>query len=308
MRDPGPAAATLAGIRRGGTITELLFLYECTTVRPTRLRPIARSLGLTVQAASHCFRQLRDRGLVELVDGQYRPTVRGVSWLHRLLGGLREDIDGRLSGLRIVRSTRAVAGAAIAAGAPVVLSLEDGLLTARPGAGGGGSRGRARTARAAGELVEVDGLEGIVPIEPGRILVLTLASGDAEAPGFPEALAARLAERPGGLWAALGIEAVHALRRVTDRPIARFAVAAAGREASRLGVDATIVVTDRELPRLLEELKGPELPPLEVRAALPPRRARPGGRRAPRGAPPDRPPRSPPPARAVRRAPGPARP
>lgn len=311
--EPGPAAERLAGLRRAGAITEILFLYECTTVRPTRLRPIARSLGLTVQAASHCFRQLRARGLVELVGGQYRPTVRGVSWLHRMLGGLREEIDGRLSGLHIVRSTRALAADGIDEGAPVALTMEEGVLTARPAAGGA-SRGRARAGARAGELVEVGDLEGIVPIVPGRVLVLTLpADGEEDGPGLLEALRDRVAETPRGLLAASGLEAFHALRHATDRPIARFAVAAIGRDAARLGVDTTIVVTARELPRLLEELNGSGLPALEVRGVGPPsvdpvtaarrsgRRARPGDPTGPGPSPRRR-------VRVPRRAPSPARP
>ncbi|MGB6443136.1 MAG: hypothetical protein WBF81_07555, partial [Thermoplasmata archaeon] len=60
-----PPSDGLAGLRRGGAVTELLFLYECTTLEPTQLRPIADRLGLTVQAASHSFRSLARRGLVE---------------------------------------------------------------------------------------------------------------------------------------------------------------------------------------------------------------------------------------------------
>ncbi|MGI0053165.1 MAG: hypothetical protein ACREC5_00445 [Thermoplasmata archaeon] len=274
------APESLVGIRRGGAITELLFLYECITARPTRLRPIADRLGLTVQAASHCFRQLRARGLVELVGGQYRPTLRGVEWLHRMLGGLREEIDGRLAALHIVRSTRAVAAGPIPPGSEVSLSMEEGMLTARPGPGGP-SRGRARTAAAAGGLVEIDELQGIVPIAAGPIHILTIEPGEAEAPRTVAALRERVRRRPGGLWAAQGLEAYHCLRRAMGGPVARFAVAAAGREASQLGVPTTVVSTTRDLPRLLEELRGGELPPLQVTALLPLAAPRRGHRKSP---------------------------
>jgi hypothetical protein len=41
-------------------------------------------------------------------------------------------------------------------------------------------------------------------------------------------------------------------------------VGAAGREAARLGIPGTILVMDRDLPRLLAEFSGPDPPPLDV--------------------------------------------
>src|SRR5579862_5778797 len=120
-RSPGGGTAGLPDLRRRGAVTELLFLFECVTREPTQLRPIAEELGLTVQAASHSFRQLAARGLAEVREGRYRATVAGVAWLQAALGLLREDVAGRLARLDIVRSTRAIAAARIAAGAVVSL-------------------------------------------------------------------------------------------------------------------------------------------------------------------------------------------
>src|SRR6202521_4974607 len=136
--DPPPSKGArrtrgLADLRRPGTVTELLFLFECLTEEPTQLRPVADRLGLTVQAASHTFRGLVRKGLAEVRSGRYRPTVTGIAWLHGTLGEVSEDLHGRLAQLHVVRSTRAVAGTVIPAGSEVSLGLEDGILTARPG-------------------------------------------------------------------------------------------------------------------------------------------------------------------------------
>ncbi|MGB6500032.1 MAG: hypothetical protein WBG19_01330, partial [Thermoplasmata archaeon] len=69
-----PPPDGLAALRRSGGVTELLFLFECATLEPTQLRPIAEELGVTVQAVSHSYRQLAKRGLAEIRRGRYLPT------------------------------------------------------------------------------------------------------------------------------------------------------------------------------------------------------------------------------------------
>lgn len=269
-----PPSRGLAGLRRSGSVTELLFLYECLTHEPSQLRPVADRLGLTVQAASHTFRGLARRGLAEVRDGRYRATVAGVAWLHGVFGDVAEDLRGRLGRLHVIRTTRALASVPLEAGMPVSLELVDGLLTARPGADGA-SRGRTVNAADPGDLVEVDALEGIVPLARATVRVLTVP---AEAVGRRENVAAlrkALGSDPVGLLAAPGLEGYDLLRRSTDRPIVRFGVAAACSEASRVGVPSTVVVLDRELSRFLGPFEGPDPPPVSVERLPSPRPRRP---------------------------------
>ena len=261
----------LAALRRSGAVTELLILYECATIEPTQLRPIAEHLGLTVQAASHSVRRLSQAVLVEVRDGRYLPTVRGVASLHAALDALGGDVAARLAHLHVIRSTRAIAAESLAAGDPVSLELREGLLSARRG-GSGPSRGRVRTGGPAGALVEVAQLEGIVPIVPAPVTVYPLSPGDLEDPALARRLRHVLPDRPGAIVAAEGLEAYHALRAVTQTSALRFAVAATCRAASKVGVASTVVVAQEALPHLLAEFSGPDPPPLEVRV-LPGRRA-----------------------------------
>ncbi len=261
--DPGDPIAGLGALRRSGAITELLFVNECATVEPTQLRPIAERLGLTVQAASYSFRQLKRRGLVEQVGGRYRPTVRGVAWLHETLDRLGEDVRRMIEELHVIRSARAVALDPLRAGDPVSLELVDGLLSARRGAAGA-SRGRATGAALRGESVEVSQLEGIVPIAPATVSIRTFSAPD---PRDRSALAAlrRLVDGPStGLFCAEGLEAYLFARRATDRPVIRFAVASACREASQVGVPSLVLVHADELPRLLAGFAALPAPPVEV--------------------------------------------
>jgi predicted transcriptional regulator len=256
-------AGDFAGLRRAGGVTELLFLYECTTLEPLQLRPIAEHLGLTVQAASHTYRSLARRGLVEHRDGRYRPTVRGTAFLQSSLGQLGEEVRTRLGRLDVVRSCRAVALGPLAVGDPVSLELVDGLLSARPGASGP-SRGEVVRGGRRGDLVEIGRLEGIVPLTPGAVHIRTLSPDDLTDPRLPRRLRSMLGRVREGWVGAQGLEAYQVLRSATDRPIVRFAVGAAAREASQLGVPSTLLVLEGELPRLLAEFGGTQPPPLDV--------------------------------------------
>ena len=258
-----PERVGLAGLRRGGTVTELLFLYECATLEPTQLRPIAERLGLTVQAVSHSYRQLRRRGLVTVRDGRYRPTVEGVAWLHETLRRLADDLRERIERVHVIRSTRALALENLPEGAVVSLELRNGLLSARPG-GSGPSRGRVLKGGRKGSLVEVSDLEGIVPLMPAPISIRTLTSGDLEDAQLAERVRASLPLDPLALIAAEGLEAYHALSGAGCPNVLRFAAARASLEASRLGVPSYVLVLESDLPYLLAEFAGPSPPPLEV--------------------------------------------
>jgi len=159
------AAPGLKGLRRSGAVTDLLFLEACAKLEPSQLRPVAEHLGLTVQAVSHVFRSLRQRGWVEYRDGRYRLTLEGVAGLHETLSRLGEDVRDRLAGLHVIRSTRALADGPLVPGDSVALEIRGGLLLARR-ASGGPSRGRVVRGGPSGSLVEVVELEGIVPITP----------------------------------------------------------------------------------------------------------------------------------------------
>jgi predicted transcriptional regulator len=261
---PSGRSSGLGLLRRSGAVTELLFLHDCATREVTQLRPVAERLGLTVQAASHVFRQLRRRGLAEVRGDRYRPTVAGIAWLHAALGSVREDLNERLARLHVIRSTRAVARGSIAANARVVLEVRRGVLEARAGTRGA-SRGKARRAARNGELVEVEDLEGIVPLESAEVRIVTVPDSDALDKRVLVQLRQLVRESTEGLLAAFGIEAYHWLQRSTPRPVLRYGVAAAAIEASKVGVPTTLVVLEGDLPRLLGRFDQPQPPAITVR-------------------------------------------
>ena len=267
-----PRSRGLPALRRGRAVSDLLFLYVCTTREVAQLRDIAEALGVSVQAASHTFRGLARRGLASVGNGRYRPTVAGVDFLHGTLRDLDADVAERLELLHVVATTRAIAATAIDRGASVLLSLEDGLLTARPGSTGP-SRGVAKRAARAGGLVEVERLEGIVPLRPAAVELLTVPEARLDEPRTPALLAAALRKRPGALVAAHGLEAFHLVRRAAPgRAVGRFGIPAAVREAAHLGVPSTVVVLDRDAPRFLTLLDAPGTLRVELVPLARPRR------------------------------------
>ncbi len=255
--DPG-----LSGLRRG--VSELLFLYECATQDVRRLRPVADRLGLTVQSASHLQSVLRRRGLLDHRSDRYRPTAEGMAWLERQLTQLNADVGQRLGRLKIVRATRAIAGQEVQSGAPVHLEMVRGALTALPGSGGS-SRGIARARARAGDLVEVDALEGIVPIARGRVVVAVVPVREVGSPEVRRAAQRVLREVPHDWIGTQGIEAIWLSRQLGQVPAHLFAVGAACREAANLGASSLAFVTEDELARFLEPMTGPDAPSIELR-------------------------------------------
>lgn len=246
----------LSTFRRSGRVTEVLFLYEVAVHRHARLRPIARALNITVQAASQLHRSLSRRGLVAIVEGVYRPTVRGTAALHEALTSVRSDVDVRLGRLRVVGRTRAIAGRAVRSGERVQLSMEEGALTARPGTKGD-SRGKAVHAARSGDLVEVEELEGILPLRPLPVHCLVLPTRAMPGHVLLGQLRRRLRSRSYTVLAAEGLEAFHLMRRSTSAPVVRFGVASACREAAQMGVPVLVLVSEERLPAFLQLLSEP---------------------------------------------------
>ncbi len=266
-RARGDPAATpgLLVLRKAGRLTEILFLHEVATRTYGRLQPIAERLGVSVQAASFLYRRLKREGKVDLVAGRYRATMAGIDDLHHALSTLRSDVEDRMAQLQVVQKCRAIARGPIAKGDPVVLFMEGGLLHARAGLTGP-SRGLATRTAQDGDLLEVDRLSGILSLTPApvRCLVVQTTSGPrADDAADRRKLSQLLSEKPHGLLAAEGLEAVHLLRKVVHENFVRFGVAAAVRDAALLGVPVQVVVTDERLPPLLHRLSEP-WPPLSV--------------------------------------------
>src|SRR6266581_89751 len=145
--------------------TRLLFLFEVTTNRHTRLRTIAERLDMTVQGASEYAHGLQKDGLLTLVNGEYRATKRGVDHLHDRFVELRGFVERAGRAMAVVETTEALAGSAVRRGDHLGLFMENGLLVAYSGRTSP-STGIAAHDAAKGELLaEERAMEAIQAIE-----------------------------------------------------------------------------------------------------------------------------------------------
>src|SRR3989442_5721952 len=113
--------------------TRVLFLYEVTTSRHTRLRTIAERLGMTVQGCSDYAHGLERDGLLSLGDGEYRATKKGVAFLHDGLSDLRGFVERARREMAFIETTAAIAGNAVRGGNQGGLVMEAGVLGAFSG-------------------------------------------------------------------------------------------------------------------------------------------------------------------------------
>jgi len=162
-------------LRNLRTSTRLLFLYEVTTSRHTRLRTIGERLGMTIQGTSEYAQGLEEDGLLSFANGEYRATKRGIEFLHDRMHELRGFVDRAGREMAFVETTSAMAGGAVRRGDRVGLFMEEGYLVAHAGRTSP-STGVVVHDAAKGDLVAVRDLEGIVALRPGRIVLVRIRS------------------------------------------------------------------------------------------------------------------------------------
>lgn len=224
--------------------TRLLFLYEVTTSRHTRLRTIAERLGMTVQGTSEYAHGLEEDGLLSFVNGEYRATKKGVEFLHDRMLDLRRFVDRAGKEMAFVETTAALAGTTIPRGGRVGLFMEGGVLIAHPDRASPSS-GVAVHAASKGEIVAVRDLEGIVELKPGRIVIARIRSEGTGPRGSPSSSARRVIRRSKDfIVAALDVIGLVAARELGLKPRIEFGVLAATVEAAERGVNVVLLLPE----------------------------------------------------------------
>lgn len=261
------------GLLRDRTrMTELAVLFALKTEPGVRLTAVADRLDVTVQAVSNYARSLAEQDLLVQDDGTgtYRVTPAGVEALHDRVAEVKRAVDDAYRRLSVITETAALAGAAIQQGDRLGLVLEEGVLVAYPDRDSP-STGIAATAAAAGEVVAVSDLEGILDIRPGHVhLVRVPADAERARALDPDDVARRLKDRGAAFdrVAGLGTEAKVLARRM-DRPLLEFAPVEAAFEAAQLGLDVLLLATADQLKSAVTTLESRnEDAPLRVRYTL----------------------------------------
>jgi len=237
--------------------TTLLILLAVTTERHTRLKSLANELGMTIQGASEYIRRMIEEGLLHVVDDEYRATRKGVEFLQERFRELKAWVDRAQPQIAFVEVTAALAGAPIRSGQRVGLFMEQGLLVARPDVPSP-STGVAASDAGKGEVLAVRGLEGIVGLRPGRIIVGRLPPiRDGRPRPLTTEAARKLARKAkGAVVAVLDVAGTVAARQLGRRPQIEFAALSGSIEAAERGVNVLLLVPEERAAEALEAIEG----------------------------------------------------
>ena len=239
------------------TATRFRILVEIADRQPAVSQgEIADAVGVTSQAVSEYIRDLVEEALVEKEGrSRYRVTKEGVDWLlqeakdvRRFADHVTEDVLGS------VQEDAAIATGDVEVGETVTLSIVDGFLHATPGSTGPATGVATTDAEANGD-VGVTGFEGIIDLDPGTITVYQVppvrSGGSNELDS--DALAAACADAE--LIAAMGVEALVAVRRAGLEPDTRFGAGEVVADAASHGLDAVVVATADLVGRVTNPLR-----------------------------------------------------
>jgi putative transcriptional regulator len=240
--------------------TRLLILAQLQAQAGTTLSDVAKRMGITVQAVSAHGKALAKAGLLEANDGTYHVTPKGLQELHEGVRRLRDAVSGVALLLDVIQVTSAVASQSVKAGQEVALYMEDGDLAARPGRMAP-SRGTARNNARRGEEVVVDGLRGMVRLEPGRLTVVTLpgpGEGGVARVDRPRLAVLLKGQRPARV-AAHGTGARILARQMVSAgvraPDFEFAADQAAFNAAERGLDVLLLATRDRLQEVLHTVE-----------------------------------------------------
>ena len=244
-------------LRSKNLSTKLQILVEVAANQPdVQQRNIAKRLGISPQAVSDYIRALVADGWLKS-DGRsrYRVTQEGVDWIVKELREWQSYSNRVLKVIGGISVSAAVADCSISKGQEIGLSMRDGLLYATddPNAS---ARGTAASDAEKGEDVGVSNIEGIVPLEVGKVTVVRLPG--IRRGGSRRADIDKLKKMAHGrkMVGAIGVEALIALRKAGVDPDHAYGVMAAVVEAARSGLSPIVACVDddtADLIRLLEE-------------------------------------------------------
>ncbi len=242
-------------LRNKNLTTRFQILVEIANAGPAvQQKEIARNLNITPQAVSDYIAQLTREGLL-VAEGRarYQVTNQGVNWIIktlRELGDYNTFIQRAITNLSICA---AIAADDLKKGRKVGLKMKDGLLFASASQKYEAS-GTAISSARAGEDVGISGIEGIVPLEVGRVTILRVpgiqrgGSSKVNYNMLKECLA------KSDLVTSLGLESLAALRK-TGAEFQHYGAVAAAIEAAKSGLKPLVVCVDSEAADLIARLE-----------------------------------------------------
>jgi len=236
--------------------TKFQILVEVAANQPDiQQRDIAERLNLSPQAVSDYFRELIQAGwLVSRGRSKYMVTPEGVDWMIKGLRewqGYSETVQKAIAGVSVCA---AVADCDISEGQQVGLLMRDGLLYAT-GDLSVKAKGVAVSGARKGDDVGISNIDGIVPLEVGRIIVLRLPGIQKGGSGRVDLAKLKKVVKGRSPVGALGIEALVALKKAGVEPAYLYGVKEAVVEAARSGLSPAAVCVEEEISDLIARLE-----------------------------------------------------
>ena len=149
-----------------------MILLEVASGEYHTLDQIAEKIGITKQGVHEYMKRMREDGLIEIVRGKYRATVKGIETIFSYLEGLEKYLEERKRKLNMMEYSVAIADDDIREGETVHLFMKNGYLHA--GRGHGKATAKAVENVAKGEDVAVKNIKGIIDLSLGKIFLLML--------------------------------------------------------------------------------------------------------------------------------------
>ncbi|MDY6893689.1 MAG: winged helix-turn-helix transcriptional regulator [Chloroflexota bacterium] len=236
--------------------TKFQILVEVAANQPDiQQRDIAERLDLSPQAVSDYVKELIQSGwLITKGRSKYQVTPEGVDWM---LKGLREwhnfsdTVQKAIASLSV---SAAVADSEISKDQNVGLLMRDGLLFATQ-ALNTEATGIAVSDARKGDDVGITNINGIVPLEVGKVTVVRLASIQRGGSRNTDLTTLQISTKGKKVIGAIGIEALTALRKIDVEPTFLYGVREAVAEAARSGLSPVVVCVDNDTSDLLRRLE-----------------------------------------------------
>jgi len=160
-------------IRDKSFSTQILILYELYTKPYSKLTPIAEKIGVTQQAVSEYMKNMIKQDLVQKIDGEYKPTIKGTYLLQKELSDLKNFVEERIDKLSLIKNCVALAKTPIKSGDKVALFMDDGWLVAYTNKQSS-SMGIANNMAKVGDYITLGNLDGIIDHKVGKLYYFEL--------------------------------------------------------------------------------------------------------------------------------------
>lgn len=242
-------------LRNKNLTTRFQILVEIANGGPNiQQRDIAAELEITPQAVSdYISRLIEDKLLISEGRYSYRVTNEGVNWIIKTLKELNSYNSFIQRAVTNISICTALAESDLQKNRRVGIKMKNGLLYASTDTDSSSTGITVSKARS-GEDVGITNIEGIVPLQPGRVTIIRIPG--IQRGGSRKADINRVKEYISNnqFTTFLGIEAYATIQKAGIEA-QRFGAVAAAIEATRSGLNALVFCVENETSDLIGRLE-----------------------------------------------------